>query len=430
MCAVKSNLILLRSQFKRRHIKGSEPCAIATAHILLQVVAKSKWRDVDTLLSNVARVGRRLVEAQPRELAISNIVRRVLGLIRDEAAEDRNDLSNELSSESPAQYLAGTTRGLEIPSQPRLSSTNTKEDSSGRPPILPTPSAAKSLFHILSGSPPSNSGSPSQGSPNATGVATPVSMHLSEQVSALRSEVIDGIEEIKDEIGQVDDLIATAAEMQINPGAYILIHQPSATVQRFILRAAAKRSFTVLMAAEPPGRISDDHQHASFVKKLSSNGICVINVMNGGLMAYMSAVDKVILGARAVVANGGVIVDAGAAAVARAAKAQGNPVVVLSGIYNLSPENPSDESSLVDWGDSARFVSYADGPLVGDVKIRSALTEFLTADLVDTYITNLYVAHATTTRITPSPLADTNLYILIQWNSFQGSPVESHCRPL
>ncbi|KAJ3493747.1 hypothetical protein NLG97_g4536 [Lecanicillium saksenae] len=73
----------LLSLLKRRQIKGSEPCAIATAHILLQVVARSKWQDVDVLIDNVSQVGRRLVKAQPTELAIGNIVRRVLGLIRD-----------------------------------------------------------------------------------------------------------------------------------------------------------------------------------------------------------------------------------------------------------------------------------------------------------------------------------------------------------
>lgn len=35
-------------------------------------------------------MGRRLVAAQPREMVVGNIVRRVLGLIRDEAEDDRD----------------------------------------------------------------------------------------------------------------------------------------------------------------------------------------------------------------------------------------------------------------------------------------------------------------------------------------------------
>ncbi|PTB74781.1 hypothetical protein M440DRAFT_1423757, partial [Trichoderma longibrachiatum ATCC 18648] len=61
----------------------------------------------------------------------------------------------------------------------------------------------------------------------------------------------------------------------------------------------------------------------------------------------------------------------------------------LSGVYKLSPESPFDESSLIEWGDSSTFVSFADGPLVSGAEIRTALTELIQPELVDTYITNL-----------------------------------------
>ncbi|KAK2593035.1 GCD complex subunit gcd7 [Conoideocrella luteorostrata] len=394
--AVESLISLL----KRRQIRGSEPCAVATAHILLQVVARSKWQDVDGLIENVSRIGRRLVEAQPKELVIGNIVRRILSLIRDEAAEDRNEASSETPSEAPMTppHPSDPTSLLQSPP-----STYTKQDSAGdylnpavpppRPGPMPSYSSVnipKSLFHLLSASPPSlgdGFSSPHRNSGNST--PTRIAHQSSSQVHALRSEVIDGIEEIKDEISQVDDQIAALAEAQIRPGDHILVHQPSPTVERFVLRAAAKRKFTVLIVTEPPRKQSEDIQYASFRKKLSASGITVINVMNSGLMAYMSRVSKVILGARTIVANGGAVTDAGAAAIARAAKEQGNAVVVLAGVYKLSPVNPFDEDSLIEWGGSSSFVSFADGRMVNNVEIRSAVTELVPADFIDTYITNL-----------------------------------------
>ncbi|KAM0555075.1 hypothetical protein ACHAPJ_006424 [Fusarium lateritium] len=392
------------SLLKRRQIKGSEPCAVATAHILLQVVARSKWLNVDGLIDNVSRIGRRLVEAQPKELVVANIVRRVLGLIRDEAAEDRNEGASETPSE------AQVTPTDAVPNPDALAhqwppSTYGKQDSAGDyitnsakpPPARPGPLSSyssvnvpKTLFHLLSVSSPNDFATSSQGSPiGLSGQSTPSWKAPSAQVHALRSEVIDGIEEIKDEISQVDDQIASLAEVQIHPGDYVLVHQPSPTVERFILRAALKRRFTVLIATEPPRKQTTEVQHASFRKKLTSAGISVINIMNGGLMAYMSRVDKVILGARAIVANGGVVTDAGAAAVARAAKEQGNAVIVLSGVYKLSPENPFNEESLIEWGDSASFVNFADGSMVNSVEVRTAITELVPPELIDTYITNL-----------------------------------------
>lgn len=376
---------------------------MATAHILLQVVARSKWQDVDGLIDNVTRIGRRLLEAQPKELVIGNIVRRILALIRDEAAEDRNEPSSETQSEAPMTppHNANPTSLSLLHSPP---STYAKQDSAGdyltnpavpqtRPGVVPSYSSVnipKSLFHLLSASPPSHGDS--LGSPHRnSGTSTPTRLahQTSSQVHALRSEVIDGIEEIKDEISQVDDQIAALAEVQIRPGDHILVHQPSPTVERFVLRAAAKRKFTVLIVTEPPRKQIEHVQYATFRKKLSSAGITVINVMNSGLMAYMSRVNKVILGARTIVANGGAVTDAGAAAIARAAREQGNAVVVLAGVYKLSPVNPFDEESLIEWGDSSSFVSFADGSMVNNVEIRSPVTELVPAEFIDTYITNL-----------------------------------------
>ncbi|GKT44941.1 translation initiation factor eIF-2B subunit gamma [Colletotrichum spaethianum] len=100
---------------KRRQIQGSELCAIATAHILLQVVAKAKWTDVDSLLEKVQQIGLRLIAAQPKELVVGNIVRRVLSLIRDEAAEDRNEDISETATEAGA---TPTTACALAPSHP------------------------------------------------------------------------------------------------------------------------------------------------------------------------------------------------------------------------------------------------------------------------------------------------------------------------
>ncbi|KAG5933638.1 hypothetical protein E4U53_000926 [Claviceps sorghi] len=395
--AAVENLI---SFLKRRQIRGSEPCAVATAHILLQVVARSKWQDVDGLIDNVSRVGRRLVEAQPRELVIGNIVRRVLALIRDEAVEDRNEASSESPSEAPVTppHRADPRGVLQSPP-----STYKKQDSSGGfpdpvvAPSRPGPmhsyssvNVPKSLFHILSVSPSSlGDGSCSPHRNSGTSTPTRIAHQTNSQIHALRSEVIDGIEEIKDEISQVDDQIATLAEVQIRPGDHIVVHQPSSTVERFILRAAAKRKFTVLIVTEATRKQDGGVPFANFRKKLTALGITVINVMNSGLMAYMSQVSKVILGARTIVANGGAVTDAGAASIARAAQKQGAAVVVLAGVYKLSPVNPFDEDSVIEWGDSSSFVSFADGTMVNSVEIRSAVTELVPAQLIDTYITNL-----------------------------------------
>lgn len=364
-------------------------------------MARSRWHDVEGLIDNVARTGRRLVEAQPKQLVIANIVRRVLGLIRDEAAEDRNEAASETLSEAQmtptdtvvppaARWSAPTPQAK--PDSIEFVPTLTRQSTS-RPGMVSSYSSVnvpKSLFHLLSVSGPNDADPNVIGSPFGTsGASTPSRKVNMAEIHSLRSEVIDGIEEIQDEISQVDDQIATLAEVQVHPGDYVLVHEPSRTVEKFITRAANKRKFTVLIATEPPRRREPEEHHASFKKKLAALGTTVINIENGSLMAYMSRVDKVVIGALAVVANGGVVADAGAAAVARAAKEQGNPVIVLSGMYKLSPESPFHEEAVIEWGASSTYVGFDDGAMVSNVDVRNALTELVPAQLVDTYVTNL-----------------------------------------
>lgn len=287
--------------------------------------------------------------------------------------------------DSGADYLSGAAGYSSPKARPQLSSTLS---SAGLP---------KTLFHLLSASPDVDMVSSGQGSPfHNSGTSTPTTWKGTySQIHALRSEIIDGIEEIMDEISQVDDQIATLADAQIRPGDHVLIYRPSTTVERFILRAAQKRKFTLFLATEAPNKPTTEVPHAAFRKKLAAAGINVIHILNSGLTAYMSRVDKVILGAKAIVANGGVVATAGSAAIARVAQEHGTAVIVLSGVYKLSPANPFAEDSLIEWGDSSSFVNFSDGTMVNNVEIRSALTEMVPAVFIDTYITNLYVSFRT-----------------------------------
>lgn len=365
-------------------------------------MAKTKFIDADHMLEKVQQVGSRLVAAQPRELAIGNIVRRVLGLIRDEANEDRNEGGEDDEDDDEEELQATPSVAFPDPTKGsgQLASTFAKQDagadyiSSGPRPVRPGAltsvssfSVPKTLLSLLEAAPAA--GSPSAGgSLRDSGTSTPMRGVQTTKINALRSEVINGIEEFKDEISQADDQIASSAEVQIHPGDYVLVHQPSPTSQKFILRAATRRRFTVLIAADPT-RSAEEAPYAYFRKKLSALGIESVVIMNGGLMAHMPRISKVVLGARSVLANGAVVTDAGAGLIARAAKERGNPVIVLSGVYKLSPESSVEEETLIEWGSSMGQVSFADGSLVNGVEVRSAITELVPPELVDTYITNL-----------------------------------------
>ncbi|KAL1842157.1 hypothetical protein VTJ49DRAFT_5930 [Mycothermus thermophilus] len=363
---------------KRRQIKGDD-CAKATAHILRQVVAKSKWTNVNQLLEKVRSDGTRLAQAAPLEPVIGNVVRRVLGLIRDEAAEDRNadDLASETASD--IQDIQSLAPGAPPP-QP-LQRTTTAQM---RPTLASLPSnllVSNSMFNLLSVAEPT-------GSP-ITGASTPMSSALHASVHALRSEVMDGIEEILDEISQADDQIAGFADIQIHPGDYVLAYQPTKTVERFLIKAASKRRFTLLLAGLQTPDPSAEPPYAALRKRLAAAGVQTINLASNGLMAYIPRVNKVIFGAKAVYQNGGLLVDSGCCVAAQAAHEYLKPVIALCPVYKFTPEDPSNEVVRGELGDPSSYVSYANGPAVDLLDIENTVTDYIPPELVDVYLTNL-----------------------------------------
>jgi len=60
----------------------------------------------------------------------------------------------------------------------------------------------------------------------------------------------------------------------------------------------------------------------------------------------MSRIDKVIISSHAVLANGGIIAEAGAYLIALAAKEHSIPFIVVSAMYKLTPMYPFDHMKL------------------------------------------------------------------------------------
>ncbi|RMJ22037.1 Translation initiation factor [Aspergillus sp. HF37] len=389
----------LISLLKRRQIRHSRSCATATAYLLLRVISACRTTDAAKLIERVQTVGRRLVAAQPREMVVGNIVRRVLGLIRDEAEDDRDAefALSEAGSESQPQ----TPRVTDDPSVPHdrdsVSRQEAAERSSSRPPVSGSTTTPISMFSLLSHPEPEPS------LPGSPGSASPSGRVLSHGPSKdIRAEVLDGIGEIIDELGQVDDQIAAYALDHIHSNEIILTHTSSTTVQRFLLKAAAKRKFTVIHAESYPnnheathatvsGNSSDEEilSAESFQKPLTALGITVILIPDSAVFALMSRVNKVILGTHSVLANGGLVASAGTRVIARAAKVHQTPVVVVSGVYKLSPVYPFDFESLIEYGDASKVVGYEDGDLVDQLDVQNPLYDYVPAELVDLYITNL-----------------------------------------
>lgn len=440
----ESSIELFISLLKRRQIKNSRPCALATAQLLLRVVAAERIRDVQQLIDRIRDVGRRLVAAQPREMAVGNVVRRILGVVREVAEDDDQDSSlgseqvsgatspvpGEAKRPSLPKNLSGISplgQGAALPHdfQPRPRTPVMRDasppladghaDREPKRPLLQSstsyagqaPPLASSLLSLLEnplGRSPA--GTPPAGfqSPNLKPMRKDQEAKDTKDKIDIKAEVIDGIKELLDELEVVDTQIAESALDHIHSNENILTHTSSQTVQKFLMTAARKRKFTVVHAEAYPnnheethativnggkkGAGEDDDVHERW-KPLTSMGITVILIPDTAVFALMSRINKVILAPHTVLANGSLIAAAGASTIALAAKSHKVPVVVLSGVYKLSPIYPFDTHELIEYGDPSKVVPFHDGEFMDKVDVMNPVYDWVDADCVDLYITNL-----------------------------------------
>jgi translation initiation factor eIF-2B subunit beta len=388
----------------------------------------TKQPDSARLIQRVSEVGKKLIDAAPHEPAVGNIVRRVLGIIREEEEDDHPGAKGDYST-TASEPDSDAVTPLEQPQSKSLSHAlpngffNRPDASVGsspsragasRPPLMSShtgaPGGARpvtSMFSILA-HPTMRHGA--LDSPARSGTSTP-QIGASGVLQNLRPEVIKGIKEIIDEINEADDEICGAALEQIHPQETIFTYSSSLTVQRFLLKAASKRKFTVIHAeaypnnhvkthrlltgtdsASGPAAAEDDENlpSDSFSKPLTSAGITVVMVPDSAIFAVMPRASKVVLDTHAVLTNGSLVAAAGTKAVIKAAKFHRVPVLVLAATYKLSPTYPYDPYILIAYGDAGKVVPFQDGELRSglDSGVRNPLYDFVEAGDVDLFVTN------------------------------------------
>lgn len=336
------------TQLRRRQIHGSFACAKKTAEVMRLLITTQRHPDAASLIEDVRTVGTKLQAAKPVELAIGNIVRRVLHMIREEQQQEQISHSEGGSAAKDAADKQ----------QPGLLSQAFRGGGGGRPfgravslsNLLDAPADGGGIFGSLS----SSLGNSQQKRPQGSGDSTPTA--ASGAGSAFdegdagkkwrkklppqwnnKNNVIEMLNELIDELDGIEQQIAQQAVEHIHANEVILTYGMSDTTLLFLKEASRKREFQVVVAEAAPGY--DGHAMAS---QLSQAKVQTTLIADSAVFAMMARVNKVLVGAHAVLANGGVIAPAGLHMVALAAKRHSVPCVVLVGLHKLSPLFPHD----------------------------------------------------------------------------------------
>ena len=83
---VNEHINSLVTCLKRGEIRGSYDIAMKTVLVLRKAVGQLRWSTAKELMDFVREAGKSLIDAQPSEDAVGNMVRRILKIIREEYA--------------------------------------------------------------------------------------------------------------------------------------------------------------------------------------------------------------------------------------------------------------------------------------------------------------------------------------------------------
>ena len=381
-------------RLRRQQLVGSEKVAEAVAKVMRLVVSSAKFWQLDELLYMIRMSGKHLQEALPSDPLIGNITRRVLFLLREEAKAVtvmEND-SCPLSMPKPHPTVAHSLAALSLsPSQSMHMST---PKPSNVTPLLARSFSISDLVQPVDSpqvaTPPAPSTLPIQ-SPaeqlsdsSSDGEDTP----KGGDAYQLKPLLIQAIQDLIDELESVDSSIAKEAKDHIHSGEVILTLGESSAVRSFLRAAAKHRKFITVVPESAPS-----FEGHAMARSLSRAGLSVLLIPDSNLYALMPRVSKVVVGARCVLANGGILASIGTKAAAMAASEHSTPFVTLAGVYRISPDwawTSPDQLRNGNQGAVSQVVNHAGSRIIAEeADILNPLWDYVEPSDIDMIITNV-----------------------------------------
>ena len=206
---------------------------------------------------------------------------------------------------------------------------------------------------------------------------------------ALSNDLIDNIlrniEELIGELEGVSDAIKDQADEHINDNDIILTANHSSQLEELFIEASKKKKFKVYVTESAPS-LSGLIQ----AKTLKKNNIDVTVIQDSAVYAIMSKVNKIIIGTRAIMANGGLVTYNGVYNLCLCAQIFSVPVVVVGGTFKLTPMFPFNHETFNDFLSpdsilSSKLVYKGD---ISNIKFHTPAFDYVPPEMITIYITN------------------------------------------
>ena len=212
-----------------------------------------------------------------------------------------------------------------------------------------------------------------------------VDVSLSAEMKEGLENILKNIEELIAELDTISEAIKDQAKDHINEGEIILTANHSDQLEEFFIEARQSKNFKVIVAESAPS-LNGIIQ----VKNLISKGIDTTVISDAAVFAIMPKVNKVIIGTRSIMANGGLISYNGVYNVCLCAQMFSIPVIVVGGTFKLTPMYPFGHETFNEFI-SPDMIYGRDVEYKGDIsriKFYTPAYDYVPPELITIYITN------------------------------------------
>lgn len=324
--------------------------ASRTVELLKAMIGSTHWKNAAQLLLLLRGLGRELhAVCGFREPAIGNVVRRVMAAVRDEAmASGRSTSTHRPSMQS--MLWANPYQQQKTSSAHRRDASTSQVDYSAEGDNLP------GAFYV--------------------------------ERSDFKQTIMEAIQEIMSDLEDTHKNIDEQALSYIHADEVVLAYGKSKTIESFLKAAAfKKRSFQVVVCEGAP-----QMGGVEMARSLADAGVDTIVINDSATFAIMARVNKVLLPAHAVLANGGLIASSGCNMVALAASRMAVPVVCVTGLFKLCPMFPHEgQDTLQDFVSPSSVLDLRElsDPILKDVEFLNPVHDYIAPELINLYVTNV-----------------------------------------
>ena len=290
-----------RKKIRKKEYESSTKISIETAKLLKDIIQYSIENKLVThhedLLNLIRNLGKSFISMDQLQFSIGNIVKRILFIIREEVDKLISFRENISDSKSNLKKLSNVT-SLNLLTDYKNIKMMRRKDSK----IEEDQEKKISVSNIEKISPD------------------------------MMNNILQNIEELISELETTSDIIKEKANEHINDNDIILTANHSDQLEDFFIECSKTKKFKVIVSKSSP-KLNGYIQ----AKNLIKNGIDTTLIEDTGIYSIMPKITKVIIGTRAIVANGGLISYNGIYNLCLFANMFNIPVIVVGGTFKLTP---------------------------------------------------------------------------------------------